>query len=138
MPAPAPPPPPPDSPRVDRNLTALAVTSNEARIWPSWPCHSRGLPVLASPVTRPSTSTLEPFLRYSLQASPDLPNTLMRHHRVRSCCWLSWPVHFSLVAMEKLVTEVPVGVMRISGSRPKLPTRMIFWYIVAFLISGAS
>src|SRR5579859_3321132 len=111
MPAPAPAPGPPAvSPRLDRNLTALAVSSNEARIWPSCPCHRRGLPVLGSAVMRPSTKTLEHFLRYSLQTSPILPKTLTRHQMVRSCFWPSWPVHFSLVAMEKLVTAAPEGI----------------------------
>src|SRR5262245_59042190 len=108
MPLPAPPA-PAVSLRLDRNLTAEAVTSKEVPIEPSCRVNMRGLPVLGSAFMRPSTSTLEPFFRYSLQASPCLPKTATRHQMVRSCCWPSCPVHFSLVAMLKLHTMVPEG-----------------------------
>src|SRR5205085_3206151 len=128
---------PPDSPRVDRNLTVSAVTSNEARVWPSCPCHRRGLPVFGSAFIRPSTSTFEPFFRYSLDASALLPNTDTRHQMVRSCCWPSCPVHFSLVAMEKLVTAAPEGVYLISCAMPNFTTRITMYYIRSIFLTVA-
>src|SRR5258708_37852857 len=98
MPAPAPGP-PAVSPRVDRNLTALAVTSNDVPVEPSCRVNMRGLPVLESAVMRPSTRTLEPFFRYSLPTSPTLPKTPMRPQMVRPCFLPSPPRHFSLGAL---------------------------------------
>src|ERR1700736_210888 len=73
----------------------------------------------------PSTNTCEPLRRYSAAISPNRPNRAMLCHSVRSCCApeaLSF--HDSLVAILMFVTVIPLGMERVSGSAPRLPTKM--------------
>src|SRR5689334_6736389 len=109
-PAAAPGPSPPDSPREDRKRTVLAVTSNEARGVPSCAVHTRGPPVAPSGVSRPSTSTLPPFLRYWLQTSACLPQVVTRNQTVSLIVSPALFVYWRLVATEKDVTGWPEGV----------------------------
>jgi len=54
-----------------------------------------------------------------------LPKNATRCHSVFSC-FSPEPLsfHVSVVAMEMFVTAPPSGMYRVSGSRPRLPTRM--------------
>src|SRR5512136_306988 len=87
-----------------RKRTVWALTSKEARVEPSFPVQVRGPPVLASAVRRPSTSTLEPFLRYWLQISPVLPQAETRNQIVSLMVSQLLLVYWRLVATEKEVT----------------------------------
>src|SRR5512141_1000085 len=107
----APPPVPPSvSPRELRKRTVWAFTSKEARDEPSCEVQMRGPPVAASAVRRPSTSTLEPFLRYWLQVSAILPQTETRNQIVSLIDSPLLLVYWRLVATEKEVTGWPEGV----------------------------
>src|SRR5271154_3661021 len=73
---------------------------------------------------RPSMNTSEPFLRYCWAISACLPQTTILCHSVRF--WRSplRSLKVSSVATEKLATAWPPEVKRVSGSRPRRPTRM--------------
>src|SRR4051812_16006156 len=73
---------------------------------------------------RPSTKTCRPLDRYFEQTSARLPHTTMRCHSVRSCRCPFLSFQLSLVATRSSQTPCPLGVYRMSGSAPRLPTRM--------------
>src|SRR6266849_10206528 len=82
---------------------------------------------------RPSTYTSEPFFRYCWAISACLPHTTILCHSVRF--WRS-PLRSlkdSSVAREKLQTAWPPPVYRVSGSRPKRPTRITLFTDIGFL-----
>src|SRR5450631_426516 len=90
-------------------------------LYRSFPCLSCHLRVRSLP----SMNTCEPLRRYSAAISPKRPNSAMLCHSVRSCCApeaLSF--QDSLVAIRMFVTVMPLGMERVSGSAPRLPTRM--------------
>ena len=98
----------------------------------SVPCLSCHLRVRS----RPSTNTCEPLRRYSAAISPRRPKRAILCHSVRSCCWpdaLSF--QDSLVAMRMLVTVMPLGMERVSGSAPRLPTRITLFTPRAMTVS---
>ena len=101
------------------NCMSVAWTSSVCRGLPSLSVHS-------STRKRPSIYTGLPFVRYCDAVSACRPQRVTRNHVVIS---LFSPValsrRLSLVARLKLQTGVPWGVYRNSGSRPRLPTRMI-------------
>src|SRR5512135_3374249 len=99
-----PPPPPSPSARVLRKRTVPAVTSNEAPELPSCFVQMRGPPVFLSGVRRPSTRTLEPFLRYWLQISACLPQAEIRNQMVSLTCSPLEDVYLRFDATEKDVT----------------------------------
>src|SRR5512140_244750 len=103
-------PPPSPSARVLRKRTVPAVTSKDAPDEPSCFCQMRGPPVFLSGVSRPSTSTLEPFLRYWLQISACLPHAEMRNQIVSLTCSPLEDVYLRLDATENDVTAWPEGV----------------------------
>src|SRR5690606_4833418 len=73
----------------------------------------------------PSIYTLEPLRRYCCAISPKRLCSTIRCHSVcslRSPVFLS--VHESLVAIENCVREPPLGKVFVSGSRPKVPTKI--------------
>src|SRR6202021_479268 len=84
---------------------------------PSLSCHSRVW-------MRPSTYTRDPFFRYCWAISACLPQTVILCHSVRF--WRSpfLSLYVSSVASEKLATAWPPPVKRVSGSRPRRPTRI--------------
>src|SRR5579859_317893 len=87
----------------------------------SFPCLSCHLRVRSFP----STNTCEPLRRYSAAISPRRPKKAMLCHSVRSCCApeaLSF--HVSLVAMRMFVTDIPLGMDRVSGSAPSVPIKI--------------
>ena len=73
----------------------------------------------------------EPFLRYCWAISACLPHTTILCHSVRF--WRSpfLSLYVSSVATEKLATAWPPPVKRVSGSRPKRPTRMTLFTDIA-------
>src|SRR3954466_10760502 len=74
---------------------------------------------------RPSTYTCEPFFRYSPAISASRPKNAMRCHSVASFISpLALSFHLSVVAILMLVTASPPGRYLVSGSAPRLPTRM--------------
>src|SRR3954451_15403115 len=74
---------------------------------------------------RPSTYTCEPFLRYSPAISASRPKKAMRCHSVASFISpLALSFQRSVVAMRMFVTASPLGRYFVSGSAPRLPTRM--------------
>src|SRR5688572_17569712 len=86
--------------------------------WPSLSCHLRVR-------RRPSTYTCEPFFRYSPAISASLPRNTIRCHSVSSFFSpLALSFHWKDVATDTLVSAAPSGMYRVSGSRPRLPTRM--------------
>src|SRR4051812_2292183 len=73
----------------------------------------------------PSTYTCEPLRRYSPAISASRPLKTTRCHSVASFISpLCLSFHLSVVAMVTLATRSPLGKVRISGSRPRLPTMM--------------
>src|SRR5450631_3535695 len=90
-------------------------------VYRSFPCLSCHLRVRSLP----SMNTCEPLRRYSAAISPKRPNSAMLCHSVRSC-WAPEALSFqdSLVAIRILVTVMPLGMERVSGSAPRLPTKM--------------
>src|SRR5688572_24302263 len=73
----------------------------------------------------PSTYTCEPFFRYSPATSAWRPKKEMRCHSVASFISpLCLSFHLSVVATRMLVTASPLGIYRVSGSAPRLPTMM--------------
>src|ERR1041385_7430805 len=79
----------------------------------------------------PSMYTSEPLRRYCPQISARRDQATMCCHSVRSCFLPLLSVNFSSVAMVNLATVVPPGVDLISGSFPRRPTRMSFFFIAA-------
>src|SRR5271154_337459 len=73
---------------------------------------------------RPSIKIREPFFRYCWAISACLPHTTILCHSVRF--WRSpfLSLNVSSVATVKLVTALPPPVKRVSGSRPRRPTRI--------------
>src|SRR6266542_1250797 len=100
----------PTSPRAERKRTVVGVISNEEPAVPSCLVQMRGPPVVLSGVRRPSTSTLEPFFTYWLQASADFPHVETRNQIVSLTCSPFPAVYWRLVATEKDVTACPDGV----------------------------
>ena len=76
-----------------------------------------------------TTSTLRPLARYWLVISASLPQHATLYHVTRSPGVPSLLVQRAFTATEKLVTVLPEGVKRISGSRPRLPTMVVCSYI---------
>src|SRR6202161_4503209 len=116
IPPPPPPPPPPARPPSICILSAMISVVN--RSFPCLSCHFRVRNL-------PSTNTWDPLRRYSAAISPKRPNRAMLCHSVRSCCApeaLSF--QDSLVAMRIFVNVMPLGMERVSGSAPRLPTKM--------------
>src|SRR5512143_320741 len=103
-------PPPSLSPRVVRKRTVCALTSKEEPEVPSCFCQMRGPPVFLSGVSRPSTSTFEPFFRYWLQISACLPHADIRNQMVSLTCSPLDDVYFRFEATENEVTAWPDGV----------------------------
>src|SRR6266571_1130477 len=66
-----------------------------------------------------------PFFMYfsarSANCAPLLFQQMTRCHSVFSCFSPSLPVHWRLVASERLATREPLLVLRTSGSAPKFP-----------------
>src|SRR5260370_5316479 len=89
---------------------------------------NRSFPRFACPFrvrNLPSTNACEPLRRYSAAISPSRPNRAMLCHSVRSCCAReALSFHDSLVAILMFVTVIPLGMERVSGSAPRLPTKM--------------
>src|SRR5260221_5156440 len=56
--------------------------------------------------------------------SASFPQATIECHSVFFCFWPSCPVQLREVASRKLATRCPPGVVRTSGSEPRLPTRM--------------
>src|SRR5258707_7247502 len=56
--------------------------------------------------------------------SASLAHATIECHSVFSCFCPSFPVHCLEVASRKFATRCPPGVVRTSGSDPRLPTRM--------------
>src|SRR5271168_5291012 len=85
---------------------------------------------------RPSTYTSEPFFRYCWAISACLPQTVILCHSVRF--WRSpfLSLYVSSVASEKLATAWPPPVKRVSGSRPRRPTRITLLTDIVFLPVG--
>src|ERR1700722_5183981 len=79
-----------------------------------------------------------PFFRYCAQASPCLPHTVILCHSVRSCRVPPLSANDSVVATEKLVTEEPELVKRVSGSRPRLPMRITLFTDAAIFATSSS
>src|SRR4051795_430729 len=74
---------------------------------------------------RPSTYTCEPFLRYSPAISARRPKNAMRCHSVASFISpLALSFQRSVVASRMLATASPLGRYFVSGSAPRLPTRI--------------
>src|ERR1700722_15006725 len=117
-PPPAPPaaPPPPARPPSICILSAMISVVN--RSLPCLSCHLRVRSL-------PSTNTCDPLRRYSAAISPDGPKSAMLCHSVRSCCAPeAFSFQDSLVAIRILVTVMPLGMERVSGSAPRFPTRI--------------
>src|SRR6478735_5460625 len=113
---------PPSSfwPRAWRLMTLSEMTSSDVRFSPSLPSNSRDL-------KRPSTKTLLPLRSCSAARSARSPKTLTRNQSVPSSTQPPWPSGLLwLTATLNCVTGLPLGVQRISGSRPRLPMNMIF------------
>src|SRR5271167_4014415 len=87
---------------------------------------------------RPSIQTERPFFRYWAQFSPCLPHTIMLCHSVRSCRAPALSANCSVVAIEKLVTDEPELVKRVSGSRPRLPMRITLFTDAAIFTTSSS
>src|SRR5450631_2726944 len=110
---------PPAPPLRPPNICILSATISVVnRSFPCLSCHFRVRSL-------PSTNTCDPLRKYSAAISPSRPNKATLCHSVRSCCApdaLSF--HDSLVAMRMLVTVMPLGIERVSGSAPRFPTKM--------------
>src|SRR5919107_3107706 len=63
-------------------------------------------------------------MRSSVSASP--PQAVTRYQFVRSCCCPDWSLKRRLTAMVNVTFILPFGVYRVSGSRPRFPTSVIF------------
>ena len=85
---------------------------------PAWSVHLRVRKL-------PSTYTCEPLRRYCPTISARRPLNTTRCHSVASrISPVCLSFHLSVVAMVTLATWSPLGKVRISGSRPRLPTMM--------------
>src|SRR6476619_7158171 len=122
------PPPPPERPSsmVSVELKPCNTTSVEYFSTPLWSVHLRVC-------SAPSMYTLAPFFRYcsaTLQ-SPSLKITTRCHSvfSLRSPLFLSR--HVSEVAMLRFAIGRPSWVRRISGSLPRLPTRITLFTLPA-------
>src|SRR5215213_3680916 len=74
-------------------------------------------------------------MRSSVSANP--PHTVTRYQFVRSCCCPDWSLKRRLTAIVNVTFILPFGVYRVSGSRPRLPTSVIF-AMPAMLVSFAA
>src|SRR6266403_3897664 len=95
----------------------LATISKLVRFWPSLSCHSRDWIL-------PSIKMSEPFFKYCCAISACLPHTTILCHSVRFCRSPALSLYVSSVATEKFATAWPPPVYRVSGSRPRRPTRI--------------
>ena len=100
-----------------------ATTSVEYLSLPSLSCHLRVW-------SRPSMYTWRPLDRKRWAFSAVRPNTTTVCHSVWSLQLPSRSRRRSVVAMRRLPTDVPDWVERISGSRPRLPTRMTLLTVI--------
>src|SRR4029077_13130079 len=82
---------------------------------------------------RPSRYTSWPFFRYFWAVSAVLPQTTILCHSVRFCRSPLLSLKDSSVASEKLQTAWPPLVYRVSGSRPKRPTKITLLTDIFFL-----
>src|SRR5205085_12544133 len=125
-PMPPPPPPPRPSSMVRSPRKRCRTTSVEYFSAPVLSVHLRVW-------SAPATYSFEPFFTYfSTTSTKRSLKITTRCHSVRS---LRSPVllsrQLSEVARERFATFVPSCVLRISGSRPRLPTRMTLFTLPA-------
>src|SRR5665811_457257 len=106
----------PASWREPRNCTVLATTSTFERLEPSCASQLRKL-------RRPSMATCRPLLRYWAQLSPWPPQTTMSKKFGFSIHSPASFLYFSFTASPRVQTDLPLGVVRSSGSRVRFPTR---------------
>src|SRR5829696_2795439 len=74
-------------------------------------------------------------MRSSVSAKP--PHAVTRYQLVRSCCCPDWSLKRRLTAIVNVTFILPFGVYRVSGSRPRFPTSVIF-AMPAMLVSFAA
>src|SRR5262245_19391258 len=125
-----PPPPPRPSSMVRFELKFCSTTSAEYFSTPLWSVHLRVC-------SWPSMYTFAPFFKYcsAIRQSPSLKITTRCHSvfSLRSPVFLSRQL--SEVATLRLAIGRPSWVRRISGSRPRLPTRMTLFTEPAMTLS---
>src|SRR3990167_6476035 len=90
-----------------KKITSSAVTSNDDPFVPSFLSYSLGPPVSLSKASLPTTNTLEPFVRYLLQASACFPHAETLNHDVSSTRSPALLLYFLPQAMFMLVTASP-------------------------------
>src|SRR5574342_227176 len=76
------------------------------------------------------------FSARSASWKPLLFPQITRCHSVFSCFSPFWPVHWRLVARDRLATRDPLFVLRTSGSAPRLPISMTLFRLLLTAASG--